>query len=81
MDYYRNILLGIGLVILLVILISVLFGLVSHIDYKRQITGKRPLREFKGNVDYNGKESYNVDLEVEKASKDKLSRNEISHRL
>lgn len=81
MVLYRNILIGIGIFILIVVLILVLISLISNIDYKRQITGKRPMREFKGNVDYNGSESYNSDLEIDRATKDKLTRNEVSHRL
>jgi hypothetical protein len=79
MDIYKMLLIIIGIIVLLSVVIYAAIQLISDIDYKRQISGKRPMREYKRKEPLN--EAYNEGLEIEKASKEILTKNEISHTL
>lgn len=80
MFFFRTLLIGIGIVILVVVLITAVIAIIQDVDYKRQLNGKRPMREYKGNLSYNCDEEYKSDLEIDKASKEKTSFDQISHR-
>lgn len=79
MDIYKLLLAIVGIIILLSVVIYAIIQVIIDIDYKRQISGKRPMREYKGNASV--EDTFNQELEIEKASKDILTKNEISHTL
>ena len=79
MGIYKLLLVIVGIIILLSIVIYAAIQVISDIDYKRQISGKRPMREYKGNAPV--EEKFSEGLEIEKASKELLTKNEISHTL
>ena len=79
MIIYKAILIIVGIIVLISVVIYAAIQLISDIDYKRQISGKRPMREYKGKEPLN--EAINEGLEIEKASKEILTKNEISHTL
>ena len=79
MSIYAIILMIIGILVAIRVIIFVVVQIISDVDYKRQITGKRPMREFKG--EERADESVNQSLEMDKASRDILTKNEISHHL
>lgn len=79
MEIYKLLLAIAGIIILLSVVIYAIIQVIIDIDYKRQISGKRPMREYKGNASV--EDTFNQELEIEKASKDILTKNEISHTL
>ena len=79
MEIYKLLLAIVGIIILLSVVIYAIIQVIIDIDYKRQISGKRPMREYKGNASV--EDTFNQELEIEKASKDILTKNEISHTL
>ena len=79
MEIYKLLLAIAGIIILLSVVIYAIVQVIIDIDYKRQISGKRPMREYKGNASV--EDTFNQELEIEKASKDILTKNEISHTL
>ena len=79
MEIYKLLLAMAGIIILLSVVIYAIIQVIIDIDYKRQISGKRPMREYKGNASV--EDTFNQELEIEKASKDILTKNEISHTL
>lgn len=79
MEIYKLLLAIVGIIILLSVVIYAIIQVIIDIDYKRQISGKRPMREYKGNAPV--EDTFNQELEIEKASKDILTKNEISHTL
>ena len=79
MEIYKLLLAIVGIIILLSVVIYAIIQVIIDIDYKRQISGKRPMREYKGNASV--EDTFNQELEIEKASKDILTKNEISHSL
>ena len=48
MGIYKLLLIILGLIILVNVVIYAVIEVISDIDYKRQISGKRPMREYKG---------------------------------
>ena len=81
MEFYKYLLIYSGIFILIILVAYVISCIISHIDYKRQISGKRKMREYKSSVSYDGKEQINTELEIERASKDMLTKNEMIHRI
>ena len=68
MEIYKLLLAIVGIIILLSVVIYAIIQVIIDIDYKRQISGKRPMREYKGNASV--EDTFNQELEIEKASKD-----------
>ena len=81
MLFYEYFLVYTGIALAIIALIRLIIALISHIDYKRQISGKRAHREYKGDVSYDVKENYNVNMEIERASREKLTEREMYHRI
>lgn len=81
MEFYKYLLIYSGIFILIILVAYVISCIISHIDYKRQISGKRKIQEYKGSVSYDRKEQINTELEIERASKDMLTKNEMIHRI
>lgn len=75
MGIYKLLLIILGLIILVNVVIYAVIEVISDIDYKLQISGKRPMREYKGHEPL--EENFNEALEIEKASKELLTKNEI----
>ena len=80
MNIYATLLIVIGIIIVIRIFLFIIIQIISDIDYKRQLSGKHKMRVYKGDISLS-EELYNSELEIEKASKDILTKNEISHRL
>ena len=81
MEFYKYLLIYSGIFILIILVGYVISCIISHIDYKRQISGKRKMREYKGSINYAQEEQLNTELEIERASKGMLTKNEMSHRI
>lgn len=82
MEFYKYLLIYSGIFILIIIIVGyVISCIISHIDYKRQISGKRKMREFKGSINYDKEEQLKTELEIERASKGMLTKNEMFHRI
>ena len=81
MEFYKYLLIYSGIFILIILVGYVISCIISHIDYKRQISGKRKMREFKGSINYDKEEQLNTELEIERASKGMLTKNEMIHRI